>query len=328
LNRSPTAGSGTTAVRPPVPERTPAKPRLAKGLPPTWAWVAEMWVDAHGDAAQPRAPGATAIFAVCVHEDYPSAEAARLKLMREVGDRFRDRVPSGTPSLWVFPGGFFGFASRLYLRQPNRAWPGFDPEVVWQGASGLLGLYPPQARVAFGADYPFGPGRSAQHVWVCWAEASGRLGRHVITGCQSDLLARVLTIGPIRTAFFACGEFTGSRNVENGRYHDGQVLSDPATQLSGCQLLVGLSHFRVPGSVYGAPGPRRIHQCQMERFASRGASVLAHHHGGFQTQGRPRSGHQSNWVIFRGGAWLPETSVTALPDGAAATVRGALQRNG
>jgi hypothetical protein len=270
-------------------------------LPEPWCWVAEAWVDAEGHEASSQVPGAVGVFAVSVHEQYPTNEHQRLLLLQEVPQRLGSRVPQGHDSLWVYPGGYFGFDASSF------AWPGFDAHAVRAGLARVLRAYPSRARLALGAD------GEPQQVWVCWLEANGSLQVQVITRHRCDLPERRIMVGSMRAAFFVCGEFTGSYTEANGPYCGNHYLSDPATQLEDCRLLVDLAHSRVKGSVYRAPGPRQVHQRQMLRFAPQGTSVLTHHHPGGQTAGRARNDCQSNWVIFRGGRRLDDGRVHSIP---------------
>ena len=235
--------------------------------------------------------------------------------MREIGERFGASVPAGTESLWVFPGGYFGFDGSA-PRDSDTAWPGFDPEAIRPRLLSVLNCYPRQAVLTFGADYPRRKdtpyNEDLQQAWVCRLSAEGTCELQIINRGNTDIPGRTLTIGPLRAAVFICGEFTGSWTEQNGPYYDGRLLTDPATQLAGCRLLVDLAHSRVQRSVWAGPGPRRVHQRQMLRFSEHGAAVLTHHHPGLVKDGRARTGSQSNWIVFRGGQWLDEKAVTPV----------------
>jgi hypothetical protein len=276
-------------------------------LPEPWCWVAEAWTDAEGRETSPEARNAVGIFAVSVHEQYPADVRQRLQLLREVSHRLGCRVPTGNDSLWVYPGGYFGFNAAAFREDEDKAWPGFDAPTVLAELPAVLRAYPSRARLAFGAD------DKRQQVWVCWLAADGSLGLRTITRHDCDLPQRGVEIGPVRVAFFVCGEFTGSETIANGPYCGNTYLTDPAAQLSDCRLLIDVAHSRVKGSVHGPPGPRLVHQQQMRRFAVQGAAVLTHHHPGWQTAGRARDDCQSNWVVFRGGTWLDSDRVQVLP---------------
>jgi hypothetical protein len=84
-------------------------PQTAHAFPDVWAWVAHGIIDAHGNKVPSSTNGAVEIIAVSVHEDYPSTLDARLALLREVPQQIADRHPPNMPSLWVYPGGYFGF---------------------------------------------------------------------------------------------------------------------------------------------------------------------------------------------------------------------------
>jgi hypothetical protein len=246
------------------------------------------------------------LFAVSVHVAYPADECQRLQLMKEVGQRLSGHVPAGTASLWVYPAGYFGFDAAAVWEDEGEAWPGFDSRTVRKELPIVLRSYPPGARIAFGAD---NKGGRVQNVWICWLDSDEALNVRVSIRSECDLPERKTMIGPVTAAFFVCGEFTGSHTEQNGPYCGCQYLSDPAGQLGDCQLLVDLAHNRVKGTVNGNPGPRQVHQLQMNRFAPHGTAVLTHHHPGRLSAGRPRNDSQSNWVIFRGGQWLDEDQV-------------------
>src|SRR5262249_38189120 len=137
LPRRPSAEHGVTVMSP--GGRRQHRPKLDVGrsfrngrnvsrrrLRPTpWAWVASAWVDPEGRGSGPDRSDSMAVFAVCVHEDFPADEAERLDLLREVGERFRDQAAQ--PTLWVFPGGYFGFDPRAF-QADEPAWPGFDAQ--------------------------------------------------------------------------------------------------------------------------------------------------------------------------------------------------------
>ena len=276
------------------------------GWPEPWCWVAEAWVDSDGRATDRQALGAVGIFAVSVHERFPIAEDQRLLLLQYVAQRLGNRVPPENDSLWVYPGGYFGFDALSAREGDAEPWPGFDARAVQSGLPTVLRSYPVGARLAIGAD------GDDQQVWVCWLEANGTLKLKTIVRHNCDLPQRSIVIGKTRAAFFVCGEFTGSCTDANGPYFEGQYLSDPAAELADCRILVDLAHSRVKGSVYRDPGPRLVHQRQLRRFAIQGTGVLTHHHPGWQTAGRARDNCQSNWVFFRGGNRLDDSQVHVL----------------
>ena len=274
----------------PSKKKRPATRRPPVVTPKVRAWVAEARIDRAGNECHPKNKDSLAVFAVSVHEGYPIGLEERFDLMEDVGKRFRDRVPEGAPSLWVFPGGYLGFDPT------TKSWPGFDEAVVREALPAVLAFYPPGARLAFGADGAFEEGE--QQVWICWRTPERAVDLHTISREKTDLVGRTLQVGPVRAAFFVGGEVPGS----------GASVS----QLAGCRLLVDLAHSRVPGSASGAPGPRHVQQRQMLQFSEHGAAVLAHHHPGLRAAGRPRAGSQSDWIIFRGGRWLGEEKVSSL----------------
>ena len=246
-----------------VAPETKAEPRPQgrERLPIPWCWVAEAWIDSEGREASPQAPGALAVFAISVHEQYPADERHRLLLLQEVAQRMGGRVPSGSDSLWIYPGGYFGFNASAYRTDgAAEPWQGFDASTVRDSLPEVLRAYPPTARLAFGAD------DDDQQVWVCWLHSDGALQLQKITRQHSDLRERTILVGPMRAAFFVCGEFTGSHTNANGPYCENRYLRDPASELTDCRLLVDLAHSRVKGSIYENPGPRLVHELQLLRF--------------------------------------------------------------
>lgn len=272
------------------PDPNPLPVSESTQQPSTRCWVAEAWVDSEGREADPHAHDVLGIFAVSVHEQYPCDAVSRLRLLQEVPQFLSGRVPVGCDTVWVFPGGYFGFDAS------DRAWPGFDELIVREQLPQILRICPPGARLAFGADEA---GGQRQQVWVCWLDGDRSPQIRTITRRQSDLPERTLAIGPLRAAFFVCGEFTGSHTQHNGPFCGSCFLHDPVGQLADCRLLVDLAHSRIRGSVYNDPGRRLVHQLQMQRYASHGTAVLTHHHPGQQTAGRARHDSQSNWIFFR-----------------------------
>jgi hypothetical protein len=253
------------------------------------------------------------LFAVSVHEQFPVDQGERVQLLREVGERLRSRVPAGASCLWVFPAGYFGFNAYAAREGGGEAWPGFDSAPLRQMLPEALVSYPEHAWLCFGADAPLDGHPDAQQIWLCQAGPGGPSFVRVITRGCTPIPERTVQVGPVLAAFFDCGEFTGSHTRQNGPFCGNDYLTDPVKQLADSRLLVDLAHSRVSGTVGGAPGPRRVHEAQMIRFASHGAAVLTHHHGGHLTGGRPRSGSQSNWIVFRGGDWLDGSRVTPIP---------------
>jgi hypothetical protein len=234
---------------------------------------------------------------------------ARLRLLCDVGRQVGNRVPPRTESLWVFPGGYFGFDGSA-PRGSDEEWPGFDRNAVRRQLATVLTAYPVGATLVFGADYAYGEG--TQQAWICWRRAEGNCHLRTVIRGATDIPDRRFSVGPLCAAVFVCGEFTGSRTEQNGPYYRNRVLDNPVVQLGECRLLIDLAHFRIQGTVYGRPGPRRVHEAQMQRFSAHGAAVLTHHHPGLMIGNRARTGSQSNWVVFRGGQWLDERHVSVF----------------
>jgi len=280
------------------------------------AWVAHAEATASWRRARNAGRPALAIFAVSVHESFSSAVSDRLRLMTIVADRFAGSVPAGVASLWVFPGGYFGYSA---VRQRWREMPATARRTIEHGLRTVARRFPVPSLIAAGVDgyrtrhdeYP------TQQAWVVERRPSGvEISR--LTRRESQLAHRQFRIGRARAAFFICGEFTGSYTKANGpfctdREDDDHYLDDLTRQLPGCNVLVDLAHHKVSGSVSGVCGPRMVHRRQMERFAAQGIAVLAHHHAGNSANGRPHFKHQSNWIVFRGRDWLPRSAVVALP---------------
>ncbi len=97
--------------------------------PTPCCWVAEAWIDACGRDVNSDTANAIGLFAVSVHEEYPSNVEARLALMRFVAHAVREKIPAGRHTLWVYPGGYFGFSAQVFQRNPDLAWHGFDQEL-------------------------------------------------------------------------------------------------------------------------------------------------------------------------------------------------------
>jgi len=263
------------------------------------------------------------IITVCVNQAYSAATEARLDLMSEVARRHPGWVASDTPSLWVFPGGYFGFdASKsrgpksgghgLAHQKRRNGWPGMAEEqtsALHGRLDDLRRKFPPGAWIAIGVD----SSRERQGAWLLRNDGPGRMVPDEIVRGITPLDKRKFTIGSLKAAFFVCGEVTGSRTNGGGPFHEDEFLTNPARQLRDCGLLVDLAHLRVPGAVFAArPSPRWTHQRQLEGFAAHGAAMLAHHHGGHVVGDRARFEHQSNWIAFRGRQWLDDP-VEAVP---------------
>jgi hypothetical protein len=272
------------------------------------AWVAVGHASNDGRQATSGDRPALVVFAVSVNDSFSTSIDDRLRLMEDVAERFVSKVPQGVPTLWVLPGGYFGYdpaSGTFKVLDANTL------HHIEHGISDLAHRLPTPNLVAVGVD-----NCAAQR--ACIAEHhQGNISVSYVTRERTDLAARQFKIGPVRAAFFICGEFTGSRTAKNGPFcEDGEgracYLQDPVRQLHQCDVLVDLAHLRVSGSVSGVCGPRMVHRRQMERFSAKGVAVLTHHHSDLVTGGRPHFKHQSNWIVFKGGKWLPESAVTPL----------------
>lgn len=272
------------------------------------AWIAAGRVSRDRGEAQRGSRPALLIFAVSVRGSFSAATAERLRLMNDVVARFGRQVPSGVPSLWVFPGGYFGYSAareqwrRLNVRTRDR---------IERGIRSLARRVPIPTLIAVGVDRG-----ETQQVWVT-ERSQAAVTVSKITRGVSEPQSRQFRIGSMEAAFFVCGEFTGSHTYQNGPFcsdADGRrcYLSHPLRQLQGCDVLVDLAHYKVSGSISGRCGPRMVHRKQMERFSKRGVAVLTHHHGGALLGDRPHFKHQSNWIVFRHVKWLSESAVTEL----------------
>lgn len=282
-----------------------AESALRSGAPA--AWVAEARADRRGRQAGGGSTPALMIFAVSIRDSFSASIRERLALLGKVADHFARRVPAGVPSLWVFPGGYFGYeASRI-------VWPGLDDSdlrSIEVGVAQQMRRLPPDSLLAVGVD-------QADDHQQAWVAQAGTTGVTMVTREHSPLEQRKLRVGQSKAAFFICGEFTGSQTPDNGPFLTDQTgtphyLNDLSRQLADCDLLVDLAHGEASGSVSCRRNPRWAHQLQMDRFSARGIAVLAHHHAGKLVQGRPHFKHQSNWIVFRGGEWLSACAVTEL----------------
>lgn len=279
------------------------------------AWVAEGRLTVDGERCPSRRLPALVLFSVCVHEEFSTEAEDRLALLREIVETLGRGVPAGVPSLWVLPGGYFGFMASV------GRWLYLSPAIRRRTQEQLLKLvrhFPRGATVAVGADTRESPlvSQVVQQVWIA-ERGSSEASLSVVTRGQSSLSERKVQVGPLRAAFFVCGEVTGSRTEENGPFAvqasgEHVFLSHPAEQLEDCRLLVDLAHHRVSGSGSDSPGPRMVHRRQMSRFSSHGAAVLTHHHAGARSGERAQLKHQSNWIVFRGGEWLEPDNVVTI----------------
>jgi hypothetical protein len=267
------------------------------------AAVSRSWHRAH-NADRP----ALAIFAVSVRDSFSPDVNDRLRLMKAVADRFAPTVPRGLASLWVFPGGYFGYSAAQGRWRDLRA---ATRDRIRRAVFAIARRFPAPSLIAVGVD-----GYAYQQAWLVKRYGS-RVDVSEITRRESSLAERQFTIGPARVAFFICGEFTGSHTHANGPFCDDgespvEYLDNPARQLRECDVLVDLAHLKVSGSISGTCSPRMVHRRQMERFARQGVAVLTHHHAGQRANGREHYKHQSNWIVFRGGKWLPPSEVDVI----------------
>ncbi|HEX8820936.1 MAG TPA: hypothetical protein VF794_13495 [Archangium sp.] len=196
-------------------------------------------------------------------------------------------------SLWIYPGGFFGFdARRFYEGDSAKAWKGVQ-SFSDNHIKNVIRAHPAKSTITFGADNS----QQRQRLLVCGSSVNTLK----VLRSDTDLTYRQLSVGGgLKAAFFVCGEFTGSWTSANGPYFGNKVLTRPASKLSGCDLLIDLAHSRVRRTIYRPPTHRHVHQLQMLRFAQRGAAFLAHHHGGETTMGRPTTDCSPHWIAYRG----------------------------
>jgi hypothetical protein len=279
--------------------------------PENRAWIAEAWAAADGGPCQAPEQAALHIFCISVHEDYSATIDDRISLMMEIGNKFTGRVQAGTPSLWIFPAGYFGFEAS------TRSWKPLDDlklqRIEREVRDVLLPRFPDHATVAFGVDTKV----EHQQAWIVQRASDGIPSIIKVTRTESSLERRQLVVGSLQAAFFVCGEFTGSATQNNGAFRidsNGAKhrLNDIVAQLSNCHVLVDLAHSRVPGSVWNDANQRMVHQRQMKVFSDIGVAILSHHHGGRRTSGRAHYQDQSNWIIYRGGQWLEPKMVTEI----------------
>jgi hypothetical protein len=298
--------------------RSHAKARAPKPDIPC-AWVAQALAGPDWRRIQKPERAALAIFAISVHDSFSSRVDDRLSLIAAVANRFARRVPVGVPSLWVFPGGYFGFSAAQQQWEEMRDSRSRKIDLQLRA---VARRFPNPCLIAVGVDgYATAEDRyPIQQAWVI-ERRRRRIDISRITRGTSSLAHRQFIIGTSRVAFFICGEFTGSYTDENGPFRIDRCgieyyLDNPARQLKDSDVLVDLAHYKVSGSVSGVCGPRMVHRRQMERFSDRGIGVLTHHHSGAMADGRPHFKHQSNWIIFRGGDWLPASAVTRFIEAA------------
>jgi hypothetical protein len=267
--------------------------------PSVRAWVAAGTIDAHGARCDSPQNGALTIVAVSVNETCTSSIEERIALMHDVV-RIK-RLPEGVPSLWVYPGGYFGFNAAAYSNgDGSPAWPGVAASHVEAKLGDIVKAHPVGAWVAFGVDLDVNV--KHQQAWLIRNSSTGsgaRLEQYKIKRGETSLAERCFDLdgNGLKAAFFVCSEIAA--------YED---------QLSECRLVVDLAHVRVPGTVYcDHAGTRMLHQREFDRVSAYGAAVLAHHHiGELTTAGTEHFRHQSNWILFRGGVWLDSADVEAI----------------
>lgn len=275
------------------------------------AWVAQGWMRTDGHRAELGDAGAIRVFAVSVHERVSAAPESRLRLLCDLARGLGRGVAPNTYSLWVLPGGYFGFDSyrRDWIELTEDEMRAIQRRIL----SDVLPLFPARSTVVLGMDPD-----DRQFVWAGQIDGSGRTAevcnaeRH-----HADLQRRRIDVGGLIASCFVCGEFCGSRTANNGPFDADaappQFLDDPVRQLRDTRLLIDLAHSRVSGTIVAESAPQRLsHQRQLERFAPHGAGLLVHHHAGQLTAGRPASKHQSGWLIYRGGRWLEESAVSVF----------------
>lgn len=279
-------------------------------------WLAQAAMLADGRPCRANQPADLFVFSLSVREGYSTDFDDRLSLLSDVFVHFGSSVPSSTASLWVLPGGYFGFDASGFQ------WAHLDhlaERRLERAVLSTLRASPVHSTLALGVDTlrrPVPGSEVLQYAWIAQHQPGGRSLLKVSRG-DTSLSHRTVDIGPLNAAFFVCGEFTGSHTVENGPYFRDQggsdcFLDDPVHQLAQCNLLVDLAHRQVSGSVSGACNRRMVHRRQMNRFAPQGAAVLAHHHRGLSSSGRAHFKHQSNWIMFRGGTWLAPSAVAEV----------------
>lgn len=262
------------------------------------AWVARCWLDPTGEVTTATDPTSVQLVAASVNESLPTTPPARLQLIRDIVSQF---PANGRPTLYVFPGGFFGYDAA------TQRWGGLDSTSAAGIERDLIALCPDSCRIVVGVD----PDDQPQQAWIVGRDGDAPWLRRVQRG-QTSIDDRTIRVGDAKAAVFVCGEFTGSSTWANGPFNGRQLLSDPVQQLRGYSLLVDLAHRRIRMSLNPPPPPRLVHELQLRRFSSVGTGVLVHHHAGATVRGRAAWEHSSNCVILRGGARLPEADVTPV----------------
>lgn len=292
------------------------KPALAVGQ--EVAWIAPAWITPEGRQATPE-EASVALLAVSVNAAFPTTIPLRLELLRRVASRALAAHPKlrKLPSLWTFPGGYFGFDAwrwgcwDLDDDPPAGTWLNLstdDLQVIKGGLGQALTIYPGGATVALGVDrtmaYP------DQYAWILKSDGVALIPP--IRRRMTDLPGRQFLVGGVRCAAFVCGEGTGSRSEANGPYYQSRHLDDPVSQMPDTRVLTDLSHAYVRGTGNSPTNSNYLpHQRAFERFSVQGAAVMAHHHDG---AGRCWDG--KDWIIYRGdGAtydWVPATDVLTV----------------
>jgi hypothetical protein len=240
---------------------------------------------------------------------YPTRVADRLRLMRAIGNKLGGMLPRTMDSLWVYPGGFFGFDARKFYEVGGvKAWQGVEPFSKIH-IPNVISAHPSRTTIAFGADNR----QLEQRLFVCGNSVELL---EVIRG-NTDLAHRKSNVGGgLTAAFFVCGEFTGSWTSANRPFFQDQVLTEPVSELQDCDLLIDLAHSRVRRTINQPPMQRQVHQLQMLRFTKRGTALLTHHHGGDITQGRPRADCSPYWIAYQGSDRLDDAAeiISIAPD--------------
>lgn len=279
--------------------------RSAGEQPPERAWVATGIIDGDGNRCRVADERALAIVAVSVNEGCAPEIEERIDLMRDVVREVErsKRIPAGVLSLWVYPGGYFGFDALEYSNGDKaKAWSGLDPDDINKRLVEIVKVHPPGAWIVFGVD--LGSEINKQQAWLVRGDGSksGCVSiLRMILRNQTSLSDRCCALDDrgLRAAFFVCGEIA----AYNG-------------QLSDCRLIVDLAHLRVPGTVRcDYAGARMLHQRAFEEEAGHCSAVLAHHHIGEKTAaGTDHFMNQSNWIMFRGDkpAWLDSSEVETI----------------
>jgi hypothetical protein len=281
-----------------VMRKTGAKPRPHSGpLDPraAAAWVAVSWVDEEGMKASSSQRGALAVVAVCVNSGYPAAILSRIRLVESIARSLKSQLLNHA-SLWVFPGGYFG-----YERDGLRA----DAlQQIDEQMRSIIRRHFPQNTTTVAAGIDPNDRVEEEEVWV-WSSKGGPCLRVQRGSTPADGRQLQLAGTQILAAFFTCGEFTGSRTRNNRPFYRNEFLLNFGQQFPGCRVAVDLAHERIRGTVNNIPPPRRnVHEGQMLSVSAHAAAVLTHHHEGALTKGRARTDSQSNWIVYRGGVWF------------------------